>query len=93
MYKGNYKSIGPDGHYIEYSPGQIVSFEGNLYKCIRTSTKSPFRDKNGWSFIGDSVIYTSSNPPIEPKIGQLWEKNGVVFTYYYDGNNFAWVQF
>jgi hypothetical protein len=93
MFRGTYQKIGTNGVAVYYGSGDTIIFEGNLYKNIAPTTNSPFTEPTSWEYLGVYNLYSRSTPPINPKVGQLWENNGVVYTYYYDGNNFSWVQF
>jgi hypothetical protein len=92
MFRGVYKKNSVNGNPMNYIHGDIVVYQGNLYKNIRQTSLSPQYDANSWSFIGTNVLYVSDIPPIDPKIGQQWSKNGKIYTYYYDGNNYSWVE-
>lgn len=93
MFRGKYKKLAANGVPQLYISGDAVLFEGNIYKAVKPTTKSPFTEPQNWKYEGVGTIYTSDTPPVEPKLGQLWENNGIVYTYYYDSNGFAWVQF
>lgn len=93
MFRGEYKKNNYNGVPINYVYGDTVLFEGNIYEVILPTSKSPFESPNNWSFIGSSTLYPSDTPPINPQLGQQWEKNGFVYTYFFDGNNYSWVQF
>ena len=92
MFRGNYQKINSIGEKIYYKAGDTVLYEGNLYSALKPTTNSPFQDKKSWKFFGLSNVYVSETPPIEPSVGQHWEKNGKLYYYYYDGNNFSWVE-
>jgi hypothetical protein len=52
---------------------------------------SPIENTNSWNFVGSTEIFNSGNPPLNAEIGQIWVKDGIYYSYYYDGNNYAWV--
>ena len=93
MFRGEFKKLNYKGIPNEYTVGDTVLFEGNIYQNVIPTKKSPYESSNSWKYFGSGNLYSSENPPINPKIGQIWEKNGVLYTYYYDGNNFSWVNF
>lgn len=93
MFRGNYQKIGTNGVANQYLVGDTVIYEGNLYETINSTYGSPFTDPSSWKYMGVYNLFSRSNPPISPKIGQLWEYNGKIYTYYYDGNNYSWIQF
>jgi hypothetical protein len=93
MYKGVYSEKNFTGLKNEYQFGDIISFEGNLYKAEKYTTLSPFKDKLSWKYIGESILFSSNEPPINPVVGQQWERNGVIYTYFFDGDNYSWVEF
>lgn len=92
MFRGNYKKLSFNGVVNGYAANDTVVFQGNVYKCLIPTSNSPIQESKKWEYIGNSIIYSSEYPPIKPEIGQLWEKNGIVYTYFYDGNNYSWVQ-
>jgi hypothetical protein len=93
MYKGEYSKLNPTGLKVLYQSGDVVLFEGNLYKAQKITQLSPFQDSLAWSFIGKSRLFSGIEPPIDPIEGQQWERDGVVYTYYFDGDNYSWVEF
>jgi hypothetical protein len=93
MFRGNYKKTNIDGTPVGYIYGDVVLYEGKLYKAIFSTYESPFQNSETWEYIGNGSLFSSQTPPINPAVGQQWEKNGIVYTYYYDGNNYSWVQF
>jgi hypothetical protein len=93
MFRGKYKKLDASGLKKQYLAGDTVLFEGNIYKAIKQTELSPFRDKQSWQLTGSNVIYSSNTPPISPTTGQYWEKDGKVYVYHYDGNNYSWAEF
>jgi len=93
MFRGTYQQISSDGLPVGYIFGDVVSYEGNLYKAISETCLSPQQDPTSWSYFGTSNIYFSSTPPLNPQIGQQWSNGARVYTYYYDGNNYSWVEY
>jgi hypothetical protein len=93
MYKGLYSKTNFTGLQNKYQFGDVVLFEGKLYKAQKFTSLSPYEDSLAWSFTGNSVLYSSDNPPIDPVEGQQWETNGSIYTYFFDGDNYSWVEF
>lgn len=93
MFRGTYKTINQDGLPVGYVYGDIVSYEGNLYKAILETCLSPQQDPVSWSFVGNNNIYFSQTPPLNPQVGQQWSNGSRVYTYFYDGNNYSWVDY
>jgi hypothetical protein len=93
MYKGEYNKTKVTGLNNRYQSGDVVLFEGNLYKAEKTTELSPFQDPIAWTFTGKSRLFSGIEPPIDPIEGQQWERDGVVYTYYFDGDNYSWVEF
>lgn len=93
MFKGQYKRKLSDGLLHTYTPGDTILFQGKLYKSRGPTFLSPVEAPLKWEFQGvEQDVYISSNPPIDPSIGQIWSTNGRFYSYYYDGNNYAWVE-
>jgi len=92
MFKGEYKKISFDGTPFTYQKGDSILFQGKIYKALNYTNLSPIEQNDNWQFQGISEIYASDNPPLEPKVGQIWSTNGKYYSYYYDGNNYSWVQ-
>jgi len=92
MFRGNYKQTNTDGTPVGYIYVDVVLYEGKFYKALSPVSQSPFQNSTFWEFLGTSYIFSSQTPPINPVVGQQWEKNGILYTYYYDGNNYSWVQ-
>lgn len=92
MFRGYYKAKQSSGIANVYNVGDTILFEGSVYKAKKSTTKSPFEDKKTWKFIGITEIYQSNTPPINPVVGQHWEKEGKLYIYYKDVNGFSWVE-
>ena len=92
MFKGTYKKKLGDGSYNVYSPTDTVLFHGKIYETKQSTYLSPIEKASAWEYRGLSEIYISDNPPLDPKVGQIWSTNGKFYTYYYDGNNYTWVE-
>lgn len=93
MFRGEYLKTLPSGLFNRYQSGDTILFEGNIYQAVKNTYLSPFQEPNSWKYTGNHIIYFSNTPPINPKEGQQWEKDGIVYTYIYDGDNFSWVEF
>ena len=93
MYRGEYTKNNFNGLKTRYQFGDITSFEGKLYKCEKSTEFSPFQDSKSWSFTGTFILFSSDTAPLNASEGQLWERNGVIYTYYFDGDNYSWVEF
>lgn len=93
MFRGTYKKINNNGVAVYYASGDTIIFEGNLYKSINPTSLSPVADPNNWEYLGIYNFFTRDTPPIKPQVGQIWENNGKLYRYFYDGNNRSWVQF
>jgi hypothetical protein len=93
MFRGNYQKTNNNGNKFYYKFGDVVNYQGSLYKATKPTMSSPFQDGSSWEYLGLSELFSSPTPPINPKEGQYWERDGVVYYYFYDGNNYSWVQF
>lgn len=92
MFKGKYKKLLADGSLAVYVAGDVVIFHGKLYTAKEPVTLSPVEQSPSWLFSGNTEIYNSSNPPLDPQVGQIWSKDGRFYSYYYDGSNYSWVE-
>jgi hypothetical protein len=92
MFKGKYKEKNSDGTSVGYIGGDTIVYEGVIYKALFSTSVSPFQNAKDWQYIGVSSIFSSSFAPINPQIGQQWENGGKLYTYYYDGNSYAWIE-
>lgn len=93
MYRGEYKSTNSNGLNEEYQVNDVVLFEGSLYKALKTTKQSPFQNQEAWKFIKIGNIFVSNTPPINPVEGQQWQRNGIIYTYYFNEENYSWVEF
>lgn len=93
MYKGDYRKTDVNGSPVFYSTGDSINFHGKIYEAINYTSLSPIENADFWKYKGLTEIYNSTNPPLNPKIGQVWQTNGKHYVYYYDGNNYSWVEF
>jgi hypothetical protein len=91
VFKGKYKKKLSDGSLATYSTNDVVMFHGKLYAAKEPVSLSPLENTNSWNFVGSTEIFNSDNPPLNAEIGQIWVKDGIYYSYYYDGNNYAWV--
>lgn len=92
MFRGKYKKRLGSGVPNTYGPKDTVLFQGNLYEAKQSTSFSPVEKPDYWEYKGVSEIYISDNPPFDPQIGQVWSTSGKFYTYFYDGNNYAWVE-
>lgn len=92
MFKGSYKTTDSLGSPLKYFKGDSVLFHGKIFEAIKPTLYSPVEDKDSWEFKGMTEMYESENPPLDPVVGQLWSSNGRYYSYYYDGNNYSWIQ-
>ena len=80
---------GAEAYQEQYAP----LFQAGLMGRGSVAGLSPFQEAIAWEFIGTSRVFSGSEPPINPVEGQQWERNGTIYTYYFDGDNYAWVEF
>ncbi len=92
MFRGEYKKNNFNGIRAKYFAKDTVIFQGNIYECLSPTSDSPIQNPQKWEYNGNYILYVGETPPISPQVGQQWEKNGAVYTYFYDGNNYSWVQ-
>jgi hypothetical protein len=91
-FKGTYKKLDAGGSPLKYFKGDSVLFHGRLYESLAVTDKAPLDSNKNWKYLGNSELYISSNPPVNPVVGQIWATNGKYYSYYNDGNNYAWVE-
>jgi hypothetical protein len=92
VFRGTYRKKLGNGTFNVYSALDTVLFQGNLYEAKKPTYLSPIENQSAWEYKGLSEIYNSANPPLDPQVGQIWTTNGKFYTYFYDGNNYAWVE-
>lgn len=90
MFKGEYKKINSSGSDNIYQFNDVVLFEGSLYKAVKETSLSPYQDTLAWEYYGINNIFFSNTPPINPKQGQQWVNNNIIYTYYHNGNTGGW---
>lgn len=93
MFRGEYKNKNFDGSPLFYKRGDSILFHGKIYEAKDLTVSSPIENSDIWLYKGLSEIYYSDNPPLNPKVGQVWLKEGKYYSYFYDGNNYSWVEF
>lgn len=93
MFQGQYKKKSVNGTDVAYKKGDTVLFHGKIYECIINTILSPQEKKEDWAYKGLTENYTNANPPLNPKEGQVWLKDGRRYIYYYDKTNYSWVEF
>jgi hypothetical protein len=92
MFKGQYKFNTPSGLAPLYKAGDMVLNQGRIYKCVLPTQKSPLQSPSNWSFTGNSELYSSATPPINPVENQVWiSDNGIAYVWFKDPNGFQWV--
>jgi hypothetical protein len=93
MFKGNFKLKNSYGKPITYNRGDIVIYQGKLYECKLITQKTPFQQPLNWSFTGCTELIQSSDPPLNPKVGQMWsDLDGNMYIWYQDNDGFQWIQ-
>lgn len=93
MFKGIYKSKDNLGQPVLYSRGDSVLNQGIIYKCLDSTTLSPFQAPKSWESTGVGRAYTSGTPPLNPSENQIWiTDGGVQYVYYTDSNGSQWIE-
>jgi hypothetical protein len=93
MFNKNFKLRTTQGTPVLYQSGIQVIFEGKVYNCLNSTSKTPFQEPASWSFNGLTEAYYSDSPPLKPVANQVWiNSTGVMYTYIDDGNSNQWVQ-
>ena len=92
MFKGKFKYSNANGIILTYVNGDIVSYQGKLYKASQSTQQSPLQDPNSWSFLNNSEPFKNSLPPINPKENQIWvSDSGINYIYNFDGDSYQWI--
>ena len=92
MYKGQFKFKNSNGSPLLYKKGDVVTDQGRMYFCKRTTFRSPQQDKYSWVNTGLTEPYRGTNAPINPVENQLWiNDSGALYIYYKDINGFQWI--
>lgn len=93
MFKGQFKSLKPNGTPNFYTKGDVVLDQGRVYTCLSNTTQSPLQNPESWSLSGLSEVYSGSTPPINPVENQSWlGDNGRLYIWLKDSNGYQWVQ-
>jgi hypothetical protein len=93
MFRGEFEFKTISGKPQNYFPGEIISFQGKHYQCIRTTTLSPLQNSKYWKYAGNTEVYYSENPPINPIVGQLWVSGaGIKYVWQKDGDSSQWIE-
>ena len=92
MFRGKFKFSVANGNKCIYSNGDVVLYQGKVYKSKATTNKSPLQSPKEWEYITLSEPFRGTNPPVNPKENQLWvSDDGVTYIYFYDGNSYQWI--
>jgi hypothetical protein len=92
MFRGNYKLKNSNGTNINYSNGDVILYQGKVYQCLNSTAKSPLQQPKNWKYTGNTEQFISENPPLNPKLGQIWIKDGTSYVWYEDKNSSQWVE-
>jgi hypothetical protein len=92
MFKGQFKFKNATGVPYTYSNGDVVVYDGKVYKALTTTQLSPLQGTKDWIFLNLSQPYKGTNPPVNPKENQFWiSDDGIMYVYFYDGNSYQWI--
>jgi hypothetical protein len=91
MYRGEYKSVAPNGLPYYYAAGDTVLYQGRIYEVVNPTPKSPFQSPKDWKFVGVSEPYQNALSPFEPVENQFWvDANKTLFIRAYTGTGYTW---
>lgn len=91
MYRGEYKSVAPNGLPYYYAAGDTVLYQGRIYEVVNPTPKSPFQSPKDWKFVGVSEPYQDALSPFEPVENQFWvDANKTLFIRAYTGTGYIW---
>jgi len=92
MFRGQFKFTNSTGVPITYNNGDIVYYQGRIYKSNKTTQQSPLQSPKDWSYTNTTEPYRGTNPPANARENQLWiADTGVLYVYFYDGNSYQWI--
>lgn len=92
MLKGKFKFLNSNGIPQTYVNGDIVSYQGKIYKATQSTQQSPLQDPSSWIYLNNSEPYKGSSPPVNPKENQIWiSDSGLNYIYYFDGDSYQWI--
>lgn len=93
MVRGQFKLKNASGKATTYMIGDIVSYQGKVFKCIVPTQKTPLQKPNAWSFTGITENTITNNPPLKPSNGQTWTStDGTSYVWFMDENSSQWVE-
>ena len=93
MFRGKYKFNTSSGLAPLYKAGDMVLNQGRIYRCVSPTQKSPLQVPPNWSFTGNTELYTSPSPPINPVENQVWiSDSGIAYVWFKDPNGFQWIE-
>lgn len=91
MYRGEYKTVAPNGLPYYYAVGDTILYQGRIYEVINPTPKSPFQSPKDWKFVGISEPYQDASSPFEPLENQFWvDANKTLFIRSYTGTGYVW---
>jgi hypothetical protein len=92
MFKGQFKFNNANGISSTYSIGDIVTYQGKLYRATKLNQKSPIQDPTSWKYLNNTEPFKGSLPPVNPKENQIWvADSGISYIYFYDGDSYQWI--
>ena len=92
MFKGQFKFKSATGIPFTYTNGDVVVYEGKVYKANNTTQNSPLQAAKDWQYLNLSEPYRGTYPPVNPKENQVWiSDDGISYIYFYDGNSYQWI--
>lgn len=93
MFKGNFKLKNSAGKPVTYSNGDVVIYQGKMYQCRGETQKTPFQQPTNWQYTGSTEIVISIDPPLNPKIGQVWVADtGRSYVWFTDQDGSQWIE-
>jgi hypothetical protein len=93
MIRGEFQLKDSSGNPITYLIGDIVSYQGKVFKCVIPTHKTPLQKPDSWEFTGLMENTISDNPPLKPARGQIWtSSDGTSYVWFQDQDGSQWVQ-
>jgi hypothetical protein len=64
-----------------------------MYQCTTETQKTPFQAPLSWKFTGVTEMVQSNDPPLNPKVGQMWgSSDGKFYVWFEDPDGSQWIE-
>ena len=93
MFRGYFQLKNSTGKPITYGNGDVVIYQGKMYQCTTETQKTPFQAPLNWKFTGVTEMVQSNDPPLNPRVGQMWgSSDGKFYVWFEDSDGSQWIE-